>query len=145
MDRDPEELLHQMDPETSQRVVVLGDAAHTMSPFKGQGANQALTDGPLLASWLQRACLSSAVKGFMREMTKRTAVKVRASREAALLLHSLQILDTQFDFAGVKVGAIPELLLSLTQRNIDAEKSSQLDLSVREVIEELGMGVDKSS
>ena len=35
------------------RVVLLGDAAHPMSMFKGQGCNQAMEDGPLLVSWLQ--------------------------------------------------------------------------------------------
>eukprot|EP01038_Epipyxis_sp_PR26KG_P008688 gene8688-11739_t len=49
-DRDP------MQPRSKQqmktRVTVIGDACHPMSMFKGQGANQALKDGPLLAKHL---------------------------------------------------------------------------------------------
>jgi hypothetical protein len=37
------------------RVTVLGDACHPMSMFKGQGANQALEDAPLLTSMLLKA------------------------------------------------------------------------------------------
>jgi 2-polyprenyl-6-methoxyphenol hydroxylase-like FAD-dependent oxidoreductase len=64
----------------SRRIVVLGDAMHAMSPFKGQGANQALSDGPLLVDWLCRkgAILTDALSHFEREMIHRTRNKVIA-------------------------------------------------------------------
>lgn len=64
------------------RVVLLGDACHAMSPFKGQGCNQALSDGPLLASKLKNTPrnVPSALLAFEREMIARTKVKVEESR-----------------------------------------------------------------
>ncbi|KAL9179171.1 hypothetical protein ACHAXT_008461 [Thalassiosira profunda] len=93
VDRDPQSFLdHRAAIErhgrVPSRVVLLGDAAHSMTPFKGQGANQALADGPLLAEWLGKAKVDSAVRGFVTEMARRSGVKVRASREAARRLHS---------------------------------------------------------
>jgi hypothetical protein len=50
-----------------------------MSMFKGQGANQALEDGPHLASWLASSSnsillssLSSKLRCFEREMISRS-------------------------------------------------------------------------
>jgi 2-polyprenyl-6-methoxyphenol hydroxylase-like FAD-dependent oxidoreductase len=74
-----------------RRVTLIGDAAHPMSPFKGQGANQALLDALSLARHLHHAndkVVSAALVTFEQEMISRSAVKVRASAEAARFLHT---------------------------------------------------------
>ena len=77
------------------RVTLLGDASHPMSPFKGQGANQALLDGIAVAKALRKSdlCggqvpLHEALAGFEEESLRRGARKAIASREAVELLHS---------------------------------------------------------
>lgn len=125
------------------RVVAMGDAAHAMSCFKGQGANQALADGPLLADWLRRAAVPSAVRGFMREMCQRTEQIVRASREAATFLHCPDVLGggggrgTQ-DFAGVREGAVPAFLEGLRAEGIGASLGAGLDGAIRRKLEAEG-------
>jgi 2-polyprenyl-6-methoxyphenol hydroxylase-like FAD-dependent oxidoreductase len=84
-----------------------------MSPFKGQGANQALVDAVSLASHIAsvyqpsspaseiakegrereegesfRAALGEAMRSFQAEMASRSSSKVHKSRSAARLLHS---------------------------------------------------------
>lgn len=81
------------------QVTLIGDAAHPMSPFKGQGANQALLDALALARSISRECRplsqwrkvgirKSVLSGFESEMLERSAVKVKDSAEAADFLHS---------------------------------------------------------
>ncbi|WP_366184401.1 NAD(P)/FAD-dependent oxidoreductase [Flavobacterium ovatum] len=80
-------------------VTLIGDAAHPMSPFKGQGANQALLDALALARMIKRECRplshwreaglrKSVLTNFESEMLERSAIKVKHSAEAAQFLHS---------------------------------------------------------
>ena len=91
-----------LDSELLQKAgqaTLIGDAAHPMSPFKGQGANQALLDALTLARGITRGCRplsqwrkaglrESVLNEFESEMLKRSAVKVKDSAEAAQFLHS---------------------------------------------------------
>jgi 2-polyprenyl-6-methoxyphenol hydroxylase-like FAD-dependent oxidoreductase len=85
--------------EKAGLITLIGDAAHPMSPFKGQGANQALLDALSLArgiakgckplsQWRKKGIRQSVLTEFESEMLKRSAVKVKDSAEAAQFLHS---------------------------------------------------------
>lgn len=86
------ELLRSEQLPAASRVTLMGDAAHPMSPFKGQGANQALLDALSLARTLYAndgsAKVQPSLRAFEAEMLSRTAPKVIASAEAAQFLHS---------------------------------------------------------
>lgn len=80
-------------------VTLIGDAAHPMSPFKGQGANQALLDALALArsiyrngnsrsDWRLKGLRQTILKSFETEMIERASIKVADSAAAAEFLHS---------------------------------------------------------
>lgn len=81
------------------KATLIGDAAHPMSPFKGQGANQALLDALSLAREISKQCKAlpnwrktgireTVLPTFEAEMLERSAVKVEDSAAAAQFLHS---------------------------------------------------------
>ncbi len=95
-----------LDPKSLQKhekITLLGDAAHPMSPFKGQGANQALLDALSLArsitkgchthsDWQKNGIREAVLNSYESEMLKRSAVKVIDSATAAQFLHSEEVL-----------------------------------------------------
>ena len=97
------ELLKSEFLEKVDACTLIGDAAHPMSPFKGQGANQALLDALALARHISIACTpfskwresgirKIALTAFEEEMLERSASKVKDSAEAVELLHSKCVL-----------------------------------------------------
>lgn len=88
---------------SGQPITLIGDAAHPMSPFKGQGANQALLDALALAraiyskcrtlSWRNDGIRAQVLTEFEQEMIGRSASKVKDSADAAQFLHSELVLQ----------------------------------------------------
>ncbi len=84
--------------EKAGSITLIGDAAHPMSPFKGQGANQALLDALSLARNISLAHTPSSnlretvLNEFEEEMLARSASKVKDSAEAVEFLHSKCVL-----------------------------------------------------
>lgn len=146
------------------RVTVIGDACHPMSMFKGQGANQALEDGPLLASWLvrgvsnskggllaadcptsttaaadskkiSRRTLLTRLKCFEREMVARSSSKVLASRAAASHLHSPAALSDSYPIEGL--GSSEVALEALRSSGVGARDAEELEGKAREVFSSL--------
>jgi len=87
--------------QKGNQVTLIGDAAHPMSPFKGQGANQALLDALALARGIAKGChplttpkwkdvgiRTKVLTPFELEMLNRSAPKVKDSAEASQFLHS---------------------------------------------------------
>lgn len=86
------------------KATLIGDAAHPMSPFKGQGANQALLDALALArgitkgarpysQWREIGIRNCVLNEFESDMLKRCAPKVTDSAAAVDFLHSETVLD----------------------------------------------------
>ncbi|MCE5318553.1 MAG: FAD-dependent monooxygenase [Parachlamydia sp.] len=97
--------------EKAGAFTLIGDAAHPMSPFKGQGANQALLDALALArnisiactplsKWRETGVREIVLTKFEEEMLARSASKVKDSAEAVELLHSEGVLREGYEPKG---------------------------------------------
>jgi 2-polyprenyl-6-methoxyphenol hydroxylase-like FAD-dependent oxidoreductase len=73
---------------TDRRVGLLGDAAHPMLPFLGQGACQAIEDAVALGDAIRaHGAVPEALRAYEQARRKRAAMLVKRSRAAARISH----------------------------------------------------------
>jgi len=121
-------------------IALIGDSAHPMSPFKGQGANQALLDAIELADlfeskqFLKYNNLAQLVHDYERKMIQRVKLKVMQSRERVDTFHRPEALfSDNFLYRGVDQSLLDTLNSNQINANWD-EKAN--DRSIEEAIME---------
>jgi salicylate hydroxylase len=80
-DREPAARIH------AGRVWLIGDAAHPMNPFRGEGANMAMRDALKLAEWIGGGLNAAAAPKVEADIVKRGRRAVLQSRRAAEQFH----------------------------------------------------------
>lgn len=113
-------------------IALIGDAAHPMSPFKGQGANQALLDAMDLSDIIHQcqSDLCLAMQIYEDKMLKRVHSKVLQSRERVTTFHQSEILSTEsFLYRGIDQDFIDQL----NQMNFNAQWNDE-SLSIEQAI-----------
>lgn len=77
--------------ETIPNLTMLGDAAHRMPPYAGEGVNMAMQDAFELADCLTDPAYpdtATAIAAFEKQMCKRTAEITQITLESTAMLHS---------------------------------------------------------
>ncbi|PQA91193.1 2-polyprenyl-6-methoxyphenol hydroxylase [Chryseobacterium shigense] len=87
--------------ETQPHLTLLGDAAHVMPPFAGEGANMAMLDALELSQCLTSdrfSTLHEAISHYETQMRQRAAKATKESLENGDKMHSETALATMLEF-----------------------------------------------
>lgn len=87
--------------ETLPNVTIIGDAAHVMPPFAGEGANMAMLDALELSENLtsdQFATIQEALANYESNMRQRASEAAQESLENGEKMHSKDALKTMLEF-----------------------------------------------
>ncbi|SEW51056.1 FAD-dependent oxidoreductase [Chitinophaga arvensicola] len=82
--------------EAQSNLTMLGDAAHLMPPFAGEGVNMAMLDALELSEWLTSETVSdlrSAIAGYEQQMRTRASAIAKMTMEQTEALHSAGAID----------------------------------------------------
>ncbi|MGC4022316.1 MAG: FAD-dependent monooxygenase [Cyclobacteriaceae bacterium] len=82
-------------------LTMIGDAAHVMPPFAGEGVNMAMLDALELTECLTSEKyddLQDAISGFEIEMRNRATIMAKESLENGEKIHSQNALTTMLEF-----------------------------------------------
>jgi len=87
--------------ETQSNLTMIGDAAHVMPPFAGEGANMAMLDALELSEYLTSEkynSLTEAISEYEINMRKRASEAAKESLENGEKMHSENALEMMLDF-----------------------------------------------
>jgi len=89
--------------KTQCNLTMIGDAAHVMPPFAGEGANMAMLDALELSEYLTSEkynSLTDAISAYEINMRKRASQATQESLENGEKMHSENALETMLEFFG---------------------------------------------
>ena len=87
--------------ETLSNLTIIGDAAHLMPPFAGEGVNMAMLDALELSECLtnnQHKTIQGAISSYEKNMRKRASEIAEESLENGEKMHSENALTTMINF-----------------------------------------------
>lgn len=91
--------------QSQPNLTLIGDAAHVMPPFAGEGVNMAMLDALKLSENLTTGnyrTLQEAIASFETDMRSRASLMAKESLENGERMHSTDALVTMLDFFGAQ-------------------------------------------